>query len=123
MTPAVHLESIGVRPAEKNDVEALARLAEEFGYASSAVQVGGRLDSIGGDPRHAAFVATIHRGEVIGWIQLSEVRSLVADARAEITGLVVDARHRGCGVEELLVEEGKPGLATGEWKPSECVPM
>ena len=99
--------SIEVRTAGKNDVEALARLAGELGYPSTAAQVRERLDAIGGNPQRATFVAAARSGEVVGWIELSEIRSLVHDTRAEITGLVVDSMHRGAGVGRLLVERGE----------------
>lgn len=99
--------SIEVRAAGKSDVEALARLAGELGYPSTVVQVSERLDAVGGHPQHATFVAVASNGDVVGWIELCEIRSLVHDPRAEITGLVVDSKHRGAGVGRLLVERGE----------------
>ena len=49
----------------------------------------------------------IDGGSVIGWIHLSEARTLESDPRAEITGLVVDSDHRSAGVGRLLVERGE----------------
>jgi GNAT superfamily N-acetyltransferase len=96
-----------VRAARKDDAEALARLSGELGYPSTAVQVRERLDAVEGDPRHATFVATAPGGDVFGWIELSEIRSLAHDSRAEITGLVVDSKQRSAGVGRLLVERGE----------------
>lgn len=45
-----------------------------------------------------------HEGNVLGWIQAMETRSLESEPRAEITGLVVDSRHRGAGAGRLLVQ-------------------
>jgi len=44
---------------------------------------------------------------VIGWIHLSEARSIESEPRAEITGLVVDAHLRGAGAGRLLVKRGE----------------
>jgi GNAT superfamily N-acetyltransferase len=99
--------SIEVRAAGKSDVEALARLAGELGYPSTAAQVRERLDAVEGNPQQATFVAVANIGDVVGWIELCEIRSLVHDPRAEITGLVVDSMHRGAGVGRLLVERGE----------------
>jgi GNAT superfamily N-acetyltransferase len=96
-----------VRAGGKNDFEALAHLACELGYPSTAPEVRSRLDAVEGDPQHATFVAVEHGGEVVGWIELAEIRSIAHDPRAEITGLVVDTAHRGAGVGRLLVERGE----------------
>lgn len=96
-----------VRAARKDDAEALARLSGELGYPSTAGQVRERLDAAEGDPRHATFVAADRGGEVFGWIELAETRSLVHNPRAEITGLVVDSTKRGAGMGRLLVERGE----------------
>ncbi|HEV7968881.1 MAG TPA: GNAT family N-acetyltransferase [Candidatus Acidoferrales bacterium] len=99
--------SIEVRAAAKKDVEALARLAGELGYPSTAAEVRKRLDAVEADPHHAAFVAAAQNGALLGWIELSETRSLAHDTRAEITALVVDSMHRGAGVGRRLVETGE----------------
>ena len=111
------IPSIEIRTAVKNDVEAIARLAGELGYPSTAAQVRKRLDAMERDAQQAAFVAEAPGGEVVGWIHLSQVCSLASDPRAEITGLVVDSGIRGAGVGGLLVERGEKwareiGLAT-----------
>jgi GNAT superfamily N-acetyltransferase len=96
-----------VRAAAKNDAEILAQLAGELGYPSTPEQVRERLAGVESDPRRATFVAETRSGKIIGWIELVEIRSLAHDPRAEITGLVVDAVHRGAGVGRLLVERGE----------------
>jgi GNAT superfamily N-acetyltransferase len=98
---------VRVRAAIQSDVEAIARLAGELGYPSTEAQVRARLDSIEGHAHHATFVAVSSGGEVVGWIDLCQVRSLTTDPRAEITGLVVDSGIRGAGVGQLLVERGE----------------
>jgi ribosomal protein S18 acetylase RimI-like enzyme len=107
LTQAIDTNAMEVRAAAKCDVEALARLAEELGYPSTAGEVRDRLDAMEGDPRNAVFVATLPGGEVVGWIQVCEVRSLVLEARAEITGLIVDPHCRSAGVGCKLVERGE----------------
>jgi GNAT superfamily N-acetyltransferase len=104
--------STEVRAAAKGDVEPIARLAGELGYPATAAEVRERLEAVTADPRHALFVAVDRSGAVVGWIQLSEERSVVGDPRAEITGLVVDANFRSAGVGQALVERGE-GWARG----------
>ena len=101
------VSSIEVRAAGGDDVEAIARLAGELGYPAAAAEVRERLDALTGHGAHALFVAADGKGSVLGWIQLSEERSLLSDPRVEITGLVVDAIYRGAGVGHLLVERGE----------------
>jgi ribosomal protein S18 acetylase RimI-like enzyme len=106
-----------VRAAHKGDVEAIARLAGELGYPSTVAEVRERLEALTADPQHALLVAVDRSGGVVGWIQLSEERSVVGDPRAEITGLVVDAGFRSAGVGRALVDQGEAwararGLAT-----------
>jgi N-acetylglutamate synthase-like GNAT family acetyltransferase len=98
---------VKIRAAAKSDVEAIARLAGELGYPSTAAQVRERLEALEGDAQQATFVAANPGGEVIGLIHLFQVRSLTTDPRAEITGLVVDPAIRGAGVGQLLVERGE----------------
>jgi GNAT superfamily N-acetyltransferase len=100
-------KSIVVRAAAESDAEALAHLACELGYPSTAAQVRERLRATSGDRRQEAFVAIDREGNILGWIQLSEARSIESEPRAEITGLVVDSRHRGAGIGRLLVERGE----------------
>ena len=99
--------SLGVRAAGRQDAEAIARLAGELGYPSTADDARERLESVEANPAYATFVAVDHGDEVLGWIQLAEVRTLAYAARAEITGLVVDSQKRGAGAGRALVERGE----------------
>ena len=96
-----------VRAARQDDTQALAHLSGELGYPVTAAQVRERLGAIEGKHDHATFVAVAPEKEVVGWIQLSEVRALEVEPRAEITGLVVDSGYRSAGVGRLLVERGE----------------
>lgn len=105
-TPAIS-PAIEVRPAEERDIAVLARLAGELGYPSTPEQIRERLTNIMAAPHQATFVAVINGNTVIGWIHLSEARSLDTEPRAEITGLVVDSDFRSGGAGRLLVERGE----------------
>jgi GNAT superfamily N-acetyltransferase len=107
MADASSAPEIEVRPAEIGDVTAIAGLAGELGYPSTAEQVRDRLAAIEKDPRHATFVAASTGNEIIGWIHLSEDHSPGSDPRAEIRNLVVDSRFRSAGAGRLLVERGE----------------
>jgi ribosomal protein S18 acetylase RimI-like enzyme len=107
MTNPTKAPAIEIRPAEECDITALARLAGELGYPSTPEQVRERFANIKAAPHQATFVAVTDGAAVIGWIQLSEARSLETEPRAEITGLVVDSNFRGGGAGSLLVQRGE----------------
>ena len=98
---------IEVRPAAARDAAAIARLAGELGYPSTPEQMRDRLAAMENDPCHATFVAAIAGEEAIGWIHMSQIRSLTSGPRAEIINLVVDSRSRSAGTGRLLVEQGE----------------
>jgi GNAT superfamily N-acetyltransferase len=107
MTIPISTPAIKVRPAEERDITVLASLAGELGYPSTPEQVRERFANIKAAPHQATFVAVTNGDTVIGWIQLSEARSLESEPRAEITGLVVNSNFRGGGAGSLLVEGGE----------------
>ena len=107
--------AIAVRPAEERDSTDIARLAGELGYPSTPEQIRERFAAFGGASHQATFVAEMTGEGVIGWIHLSEERSLVSEPRAEITGLVVESSSRGCGAGGLLVKRGE------EWARQRCL--
>jgi GNAT superfamily N-acetyltransferase len=107
MTNSTKAPTIEIRSAEDRDITTLARLAGELGYPATPEQVRERFANIKAAPHQAMFVAVTDGDAVIGWIQLSEARSLESEPRAEITGLVVDSNFRGGGAGRLLVERGE----------------
>jgi GNAT superfamily N-acetyltransferase len=107
MTNPKSAQAIEIRSAEDRDITTLARLAGELGYPSTPEQVRERFADIKAAPHQATYVAVTNGDAVIGWIQLSEVRSLESEPRAEITGLVVDSNFRGGGAGRLLVQRGE----------------
>lgn len=107
MPKTLQAAKIKVRPAMARDIVAIARLAGELGYPSTATQVRDRLAAMEGDPHHATFVAVLAGAGVVGWIHLCEQHSLGSQPHAEISNLVVDMRFRGAGTGRLLVERGE----------------
>ena len=107
MTHPAKTMAIEIRLAEEHDIAALARLAGQLGYPSTSEEVRERFSKIVATADHATFVAVAPGDMVIGWIQLCEARSIESDARADITGLVVDAEFRSGGAGRRLVERGE----------------
>jgi GNAT superfamily N-acetyltransferase len=82
-----------IREAQPQDFPRIAELAGQLGYPSSPNEIAGRLAGIKYSDDHAVFVAQLG-GEVAGWLGVYVCRTVEADPRAEISGLVVDERFR-----------------------------
>ncbi len=66
-----------------------------------------RMAGMEDSKEHAVFVAETEDGEIAGWMGLFVIRTVEADARVEISGLVVDERFRCHGVGERLLERAE----------------
>jgi GNAT superfamily N-acetyltransferase len=96
-----------VRPARPDDFARMAELSGQFGYPSTAEEVARRLAGMQNSTEHAVFVAPLGDGEIAGWIGVFVSRSVEADARAEISGLVVDQNYRSQGIGLRLLERAE----------------
>ena len=92
-----------VRPAERSDADALARLSTQLGYPAVPADMPARLERLSADPNARALVA-VDDGAVLGLIT-THVRYTMNHAAtlAQITLLVVDETRRGTGVGRELV--------------------
>ena len=82
-----------IREARRHDSARIAELTGQLCYPSSAKEITARLEDMRLSNDHAVFVADLD-GEVTGWIGVYVCRMVEAEARAEISGLVVDERFR-----------------------------
>ncbi len=80
----------------------IAELAGQLGYPSSPGEIANRAVGMKGSQEHAVFVAQLG-GEIAGWLGTYVCRMVEADARAEISGLVVDEKFRSQGIGPLLL--------------------
>ena len=92
-----------VRLAKASDARHIAILCLQLGYPASQEQVQRRLERIQQEDHHALYVAERSDGHVIGWVHAYVRHLLVADAHAEVGGLVVDQDCRKRGVGRLLM--------------------
>jgi GNAT superfamily N-acetyltransferase len=92
-----------VRPAVVADAEAVARLAGQLGYPTTAQEARDRLPALLADPDRALLVATAADGAVIGWVHGTIVRLIEAPPLVEVWGLVVAEGARGEGIGRLLM--------------------
>jgi GNAT superfamily N-acetyltransferase len=96
-----------VRAVRPEDFARMAELAGELGYPSTAEEIARRIDGMKNSGEHAAFVAQLSSGEIAGWIGVFVYRAVEADARAEVSGLVVDARFRSQRVGLRLLQRAE----------------
>ena len=94
-----------IREAEPADMAAIANLAGQLGYPSSAQEIAMRLAALA-RPEHAFFVA-VDEEAVVGFIHMSAVASVVSDPLAQIRALVVAETHRSRGIGARLVAAGE----------------
>jgi len=94
--------NVNIRTATAKDVAALASLACELGYPTTADEMSVRLAPLLNDADHAILMSV--DDDVLGWIHVCVVPSLETTPFAEIRGLVVTAAHRSRGIGARLVE-------------------
>jgi GNAT superfamily N-acetyltransferase len=97
-------EEVHIRPARLEDAAAIAELCGQLGYPTAREQTAKHLPLLNA-PHYGVFVA--ERGLPIGWIVVQAKVSLHAGCFAEVTGLVVDEKHRGAGVGALLLRRAE----------------
>ena len=98
--------AVEIREAQPQDCARIAKLAGQLGYPSSVSEIAQRLDGMKHSNEHVVFVAQLGN-EIAGWLGAYLGRMVEADARAEISGLVVDERYRSQGVGPLLLDRAE----------------
>jgi len=94
---------IRIRPPIPSDAPALAALAGELGYPTSAEALLGRLAAL--DHADAAvMVATDAADRAIGWCHVELRRTLVEPLSALVMGMVVAEGHRSSRIGSQLLE-------------------
>lgn len=107
MPPETQTAKFKVRAATIADAAQLASLAGQLGYASTPEQVTSRFPEIVREREHLILVAENSGGALAGYIEIFPFRTIGADARIEIAGLVVDESCRSQGVGRLLMERAE----------------
>lgn len=96
-----------IREARPQDFTRIAELAGQLSYPSSPDDIARRIAGMRASGDHAIFVAQLHGCEIAGWIGVFVYRTVEADARAEISGLVVDETYRSRGIGRKLLERAE----------------
>jgi len=82
-----------IREALPQDYARIAELAGQLSCPSTPDEIAKRFDGMRHSDEHAVFVAQLGN-EIAGWLAVFVYRVVEADARAEISGFVVDERYR-----------------------------
>jgi len=99
--------AVEIREAQPQDYARIAELAGQLGYPSStADDIASRLKGMKHSNEHVVFVARLG-GDIAGWLGAYVCRTVEADARAEISGLVVDERCRSRQIGLHLLERAE----------------
>jgi GNAT superfamily N-acetyltransferase len=93
---------VSVRPAELDDVAAIARLVIQLGYDASVDGTGAALRELLGRRDHALLVSPVS-GPVLGWVHVHDVHRVGGESFAEVSGLVVDQSVRNSGIGSALM--------------------
>jgi GNAT superfamily N-acetyltransferase len=103
MKPAAGAFAGMIRPVRAHDQARVAELAGQLSYPATTEEIAQRLQGLQRTAEAAVFVAEQETGEIAGWIAVFVYRTVEADARAEVSGLVVDERFRSQRVGEHLL--------------------
>jgi GNAT superfamily N-acetyltransferase len=95
-----------IREAQRQDYSRIAELAGQLSYPSSVNEIAARLEDMKRSLDHAVFVAALD-GKVVGWLGVYVCRVVEAEARAEVSGLVVDERFRSQRVGWHLLDRAE----------------
>jgi ribosomal protein S18 acetylase RimI-like enzyme len=107
----VSLSDLSLRRATLADAEPVGRLVTELGYATSAGQMGARLDAILRDDDYETLVAC-DRDTVVGFLGLRCGPLYESDDRyGQIMAMVVAESHRQRGVGGQLIRAAEAILA------------
>lgn len=95
---------VSIRTARLEDAPAIAVLATQLGYPTSAEQAEARLRDVLSRSDGAVLVAEDEDGAVIGWVHVTGAYGVQNDPFAEIAAMVVDENRRSQGIGAALVE-------------------
>lgn len=85
----------------------MAELSRQLGYASTATDIAARITPTRDSVEYGVFVAEAADGTVAGWVATFVYRSVEAEARVEVSGLVVDQLVRSQGIGRQLLERAE----------------
>ena len=103
MTQKTAPAGVTIRQACGEDDHALAALATQLGYPSTAAQIRKRFAQIAVDEEQVVLVAMLLDGELAGFIHVFTTMRLFCEPFAELGAMVADEDQRGMGIGSELV--------------------
>lgn len=86
------------------DLQNVAHLAEQLGYPHTLSDIQSRFLKMENNSSYALFVSKDEAGKITGYVQVNrEPNTLLADDRAEVSAMVVDAGNRSKGIGKALL--------------------
>jgi GNAT superfamily N-acetyltransferase len=107
MSSPAHQFAGEIRIPKPRDHARMAALAGQLGYPAKAEEIAKRIEGMQESAEHAIFVSQLPSSEITGWIAVFIYRCVETDARAEVSGLVVDERARSQGIGQRLLERAE----------------
>ena len=90
------------------DLQNVAQLADQLGYPHKLVDIQTRFLKMENDPCYAMYVSKDVNEKITGFILVNrEPHTLLADDRAEVSGLVVDQAARSRGIGTALLQSAE----------------
>jgi GNAT superfamily N-acetyltransferase len=100
------MDDVTIRAVTVGDAEAIAALAGELSYPTTAAEMTQRLTALAASQDDVVLVA-IFDGMVVGWIHVAAIVGVQSPPFAEIRGMVVSEALRSRGIAATLVEAGE----------------
>lgn len=92
--------------ATLTDAAVINELSKQLGYENTVADTASYISALN-DSDNEELVVAVYQGNIIAWMQLSYILRIESGYFAEITGLVVDERHRSAGIGKMLIEYAK----------------
>lgn len=106
------MTTLEIRPTRMADASALARLMEQLGYPTAAVEMEARLTGLLAHSDYQTLVAE-RNGHIVGMIGVHLGRYYEKNGvYGQIVALVVSQAHQGQHIGSALVAEGERWLQT-----------
>jgi predicted N-acetyltransferase YhbS len=106
-----------IRTATTDDVDAIAELTRQLGYAADAPEMHARLARMLARSDQLIVVAETEDRRVVGWLHATTSEVVESGLRAEIAGLVVADCARRQGIGRLLVAHAE------QWAAAQGAPV
>lgn len=98
--------NITFRKATLTDAAVINELSKQLGYENTVTDTASYISALNISDNEELVIAE-YQGMIIAWMQLSHILRIESGYFAEITGLVVDERHRSAGIGNMLIDYAK----------------